>query len=533
MNSFSFENQGSVSYLVYKIEESDCIDSMSLGMLTNNKIPGLLPVVYTQMDSTRYIKYNISSKVSVKQFFEGQVNKKRLIGVFNGIVDAMISAEDYMIDVNTIMLDLDYIFADVSTCDSMMVCLPIVSKKNEYDLSSFFKFIMFNTRFDQTENCDHVALILNYLNSTPVFSLTEFKSLLDRIRSDGSSVQQKKTPESYQSSNYTPKPDVSIQPPKQQTADSTLNRSNAPISQHETKVQQTVVSFEKLAPAPITYPAQKSNVQTPLNQQNHTTVSPSAENSTPMPVTTPDGKKPSLMWLMMHYSKENKAIYDASKKSNKSATSSTASQSTSSSGFAVPGKQNSNGFAIPGQQPSVPTPQPTNQNQTQQSVKSDIRISQQTNTQPTPQYQQPLPQQVGSSYTMMPLTGQSVSFGETTVLDSGNIGETTVLGESSGQVIQKPYLIRIKNNERIDINKPFFKIGKEKSYVDYFISDNTAISRSHATIICREGQYFIVDTNSTNHTYVNGGMIQSNVETLISHGTKIRLANEEFEFKLY
>ena len=78
-----------------------------------------------------------------------------------------------------------------------------------------------------------------------------------------------------------------------------------------------------------------------------------------------------------------------------------------------------------------------------------------------------------------------------------------------------------------------FRIGKEKSYVDYFVSDNTAVSRSHCNIISRDGQYFVVDTNSTNHTYVNGGMIQSNVETPLSHGTKIRLANEEFEFKLY
>jgi len=51
-------------------------------------------------------------------------------------------------------------------------------------------------------------------------------------------------------------------------------------------------------------------------------------------------------------------------------------------------------------------------------------------------------------------------------------------------------------------------------------------------VISRDGEYFVVDTNSTNHTYVNGMMIQSNVETKIAAGAKIRLANEEFEFKL-
>ena len=131
---------------------------------------------------------------------------------------------------------------------------------------------------------------------------------------------------------------------------------------------------------------------------------------------------------------------------------------------------------------------------------------------------------------------QPANFGETTVLGSGaGIGETTVLNaEMMEQQIQpSPHLIRAKNNEKIMLDKPVFRIGKEKSYVDYFISDNTAISRSHANIISKDGEYFVVDTNSTNHTYVNGQMIQSNIETKIVHDTKLRLANEEFEFKCY
>ena len=103
--NFSFENQGTHTYLVYTVGEDDVIDSMSLGMLTNNKINGLAHTLFTQMDATKYVKYDVSAKISVKQFFAGRVNKKRLIGVFNGIVDAMLSAEDYMIDVNSILLE--------------------------------------------------------------------------------------------------------------------------------------------------------------------------------------------------------------------------------------------------------------------------------------------------------------------------------------------------------------------------------------------------------------------------------------------
>lgn len=42
---------------------------------------------------------------------------------------------------------------------------------------------------------------------------------------------------------------------------------------------------------------------------------------------------------------------------------------------------------------------------------------------------------------------------------------------------------------------------------------------------------FIVDTNSLNHTYVDGKQIPSGVETKLSDDSKFRLANETFAFR--
>ena len=96
--------------------------------------------------------------------------------------------------------------------------------------------------------------------------------------------------------------------------------------------------------------------------------------------------------------------------------------------------------------------------------------------------------------------------------------------------VGQPYLMRIKTNECMIIDKPVVRIGKEEKYVDLTIGGNAAVSRSHANIISREGSYYIVDLNSTNRTYVDGQVIPSNVETLIKHGSRITLANEEFAF---
>lgn len=108
---------------------------------------------------------------------------------------------------------------------------------------------------------------------------------------------------------------------------------------------------------------------------------------------------------------------------------------------------------------------------------------------------------------------------------------TSLLGDNSS--FQRfPYLIRKNTFDRIDINKPVFRIGKEKSYVDYFIGDNNTISRLHADIISRDNRYYLKDNNSTNHSYINGSMVQGNQEAELFDGTVITLSNEDFEFHI-
>ncbi|OPZ87635.1 MAG: FHA domain protein [Firmicutes bacterium ADurb.Bin419] len=96
-----------------------------------------------------------------------------------------------------------------------------------------------------------------------------------------------------------------------------------------------------------------------------------------------------------------------------------------------------------------------------------------------------------------------------------------------------PYLVRKKTDEKIVINKAFFKMGKEPDYVDYLCDNNPAVSRSHADIITRNNEYFIRDNNSTNGTFVNKVRIVGNQEVKIKHEDVITLADEVFEFRIY
>ena len=550
--SFTYENQGNNTYLVYKIGASDNVDTMSLGMITNNKIDGIVPTLFTQSDTDRFIKYNISAKVSAKEF---------LLGVFISVLKAIKSTEEYMIDARRLLIDLEHIYVDVSKCDAMLVCLPLVRQNESVNIPMFFKQIMFSTQFDQNENCDYVAQIINYLNSTPVFSVDAFEKLLMDIDADNLNIaaskavvgQQKPVQPQSQSQSQQPKP---MQPAMNQLKNEQV-QTNMPSqgkmqSQRETQSANNVVQ-----------PNQVNFAVPNMNPQNQNRINNNVQMGTNISgtyVETTSEKQMSMFGLLTHYSKENKQIYERQKAQRK------AQKEAEKNGAAMPGqnvKPSNVSFAIPGQppqqRPQPAQPQTVMPQQPQQQFAQPQRQFTQSNQsqrqfaqpQPMPQTQQkPVqqvqPQPMQNQNTNTGMTGnpsvppqilenmtKAGNFGETTVLGVGSeAGETTVLGASQAQII-KPYLLRIKNNERIELNKPVFRIGKERSYVDYFVSDNTAVSRSHANIINKDNEFYIVDTNSTNHTYVNGSMIQSNVETKIEHGTKIRLANEDFEFFMY
>ncbi|MBR3771093.1 MAG: FHA domain-containing protein [Clostridium sp.] len=99
-------------------------------------------------------------------------------------------------------------------------------------------------------------------------------------------------------------------------------------------------------------------------------------------------------------------------------------------------------------------------------------------------------------------------------------------------LFNQAYVKRLKTNEQIMIDKQVFKLGKERTFVDYCIVDNPTVSRSHANIVFEDDEYYIIDMNSKNHTYVNGRMIPSGTKIKLIHGSRIKLSNEEFEFFL-
>ncbi len=179
----------------------------------------------------------------------------------------------------------------------------------------------------------------------------------------------------------------------------------------------------------------------------------------------------------------------------------------------------------------IQNPQQLYQTQVQERPQQIYQARQEASQQMYQTPQQEVPQQMDQSAQQSPQrTG--AAYGETDVLPYYN--ETTVL---SGQIIndgmlQTVRLIREKTGETICINKPSFWLGKEAGNVDYCITDNTAISRRHALITIRNNECYIRDNHSTNHVFLNGRVLESGVDTLLSDNDRVRMGDEEFTISI-
>ncbi len=536
MNNFTFETQGTHTYLVYSVG-NEVLDNMSVGMLTGNNIDGFLTTAITQLDANKFIKYDVSAKLSAKEFLSGYVTRKRLLGVFSGVVRALFSAEEYMLDPASVLLDLDYMYSDVATGETWLICLPVVNTDTlPVQPANFFKSVISNIQCDPTENCDYFAKILNYLNGAAIFSLEDFGELLSALAKENT------TPPAYGSAPVNRAPQTSAAPAKAQP-----QQVQPPVAPVQPQAQPQPQPQRPMTPppAPQARPAVPVQPQRPVTPPPAPQARPAAP-AQPQANNAASEKDMSWFYLMQHYNAENAATYKAQKEAKKNKGSvapvQSAPQTSANTGFAIPG-QSAPAPAQPVQRPAAPaqpqrpmTPPPAPQARPAAPAQPQRPVTPPPAPQARPaapaQPQRPVtPPPAPQARPAAPTGGAPMNFGETVVVDSPEMNGTVVIGATVNQV-KAPCLIRVKTKEKISLTKPVVRLGRARDFVDYCIHDNPAVSQSHANIFNRGGTCFIVDTNSTNHTYVNGTMLSVGAEVQLNEGDKIRLGNEEFDFKL-
>ncbi len=179
------------------------------------------------------------------------------------------------------------------------------------------------------------------------------------------------------------------------------------------------------------------------------------------------------------------------------------------------------------------------------SEKINLNMEQQPVQQPVqqPQEYRPTPQQTGpnmpvvDSAPQVPLSaepeGQTEDSDGVSFEDMFKDENATVVLEGTSEIADeepKAFLTMADGTKEIPIDTDPFVIGKDPSKTDYAISDDPTVSRIHAQIRKKDGEYYLADLNSTNHTYLNGKMLDGQEEVMLSDQDQIRLARIEVVF---
>lgn len=503
---------GSRTYLIYEVTDENEIDNFSFQMISQNKIEGLLGFSTLLKDDIQVLRYDVSSKITLGQYMDGVLRKNNILNILKSILAAMKSVQEYMLFPENLQLGLDEIYVNVSDGICSLMYLPILEKEEVFDLTAFFKGIITNIKYDNSDGNSYITNILTYLNFHQQLDVDEFYTYIsDLNETEKISKSVIKT---------TPEKDVS-QVRQERVADV----KQAP------KVAQSNIQSE------VNYP------EVPLDYEEE--IKKNQEGNVPVSVESiePQKEKKKGLFGGIKSSKKNnvqeKVVAESKMSSMKKER-----VASSKPRFAIPNAEKSTpiGFDIPGQKeepkpnvervPAASPEKPKGNNvlylkKNSNLTKAPVSMQRQPDERPVVVPQRAEVPNFGNS--------TDVDFGSTVYVSVGNEDcETIILGEADAMNMSlnhgHPCIMRVKNKQKMYLDKDVLRIGRASNYVDFYIGDNEHVGRTHADILVHEDGYYIRDNNSSNHTFVNGVEVPSGKLVKLQINDQILLGDEEFVF---
>lgn len=176
---FEYLEESGKQYLYYKKKDNEELDTVTIGMIKNNEIPGVIPFFYIQNDNDIEFRYDISGLENIKTVFDEKVTKSMLVKFLKSIISVMEDCENYMVDSVQIIFDPECIFSANHGDTFYYVLLPLLRKED--DFNSKLRMIILNLHFDKDEDCSYIAELLDYFQQNDVFSLDNFRSMTERV----------------------------------------------------------------------------------------------------------------------------------------------------------------------------------------------------------------------------------------------------------------------------------------------------------------------------------------------------------------
>lgn len=538
--SFKVRNIGSEKYLSYILNDDCEFDEELLDYLEENKIPELIDIIYEEDDENDYLTYNVTGRTTVDALLSNTVNAEKILGIVRGVASGIVNLRDLGIPASYVILHKGFTYVNPVTYDVGMLCVPVEADANiNAEFRTFVKDILTSVKYDDSEDCNYVARLLNLLN-TDKFTVRNFYSqLTELMESAGMQVEEKfldiDGDISVSQSTVDTSPDTSMDDlPKYK--DVSFGEDDGSEEEDDTVADVDSLfkdlTFDdsekqeegKSVSDGIDMSVFDDSVFDDLETENVDDDSDYTEALT-SDVEVPEPQEPKTQSSLTEVAQTTDGVMEVELERQEEQ---------------IPVLISTD--EVMDNPPVVKNIKINRAKIIQKAVvdAEESRIDNPTEQITAPQYMNG--EAVEPETNMDPVTSkveteEKKGTGSTVELTGGmnvvkDSDSEVAAAVSKGVPKAMPYIVRVNTGERVMINKAVFKIGKAGRGVDYHVGGNGAISKVHIIIYQREDGCYLKDNKTTNGTYLNGQRLDDNGEMKLSNDAMISIGGEDFIFKL-
>lgn len=538
--SFKVRNIGSEKYLSYILNDDCEFDEELLDYLEENKIPELIDIIYEEDDENDYLTYNVTGRTTVDALLSNTVNAEKILGIVRGIASGIVNLRDLGIPASYVILHKGFTYVNPVTYDVGMLCVPVEADANiNAEFRTFVKDILTSVKYDDSEDCNYVARLLNLLN-TDKFTVRNFYSqLTELMESAGMQVEEKfldiDGDISVSQSTVDTSPDTSMDD-LPEYKDVSFGEDDGSEEEDDTVADVDSLfkdlTFDdsekqeegKSVSDGIDMSVFDDSVFDDLETENVDDDSDYTEALT-SDVEVPEPQEPKTQSSLTEVAQTTDGVMEVELERQEEQ---------------IPVLISTD--EVMDNPPVVKNIKINRAKIIQKAVvdAEESRIDNPTEQITAPQYMNG--EAVEPETNMDPVTSkveteEKKGTGSTVELTGGmnvvkDSDSEVAAAVSKGVPKAMPYIVRVNTGERVMINKAVFKIGKAGRGVDYHVGGNGAISKVHIIIYQREDGCYLKDNKTTNGTYLNGQRLDDNGEMKLSNDAMISIGGEDFIFKL-
>ncbi len=565
--SFRVRNFEKEQFLTFNIDNEATLDEELLDYLEEEEPEGIVPIIFEEGEEFDTFSYNITDKIHLSELSDQEINAEMVLLVLRGLVLALTDMAEYRVPISYLVLNRNYIYID-SDYKVEFVCIPLEDMQEDVDVSHFLRNFLASLRFEPSENGDYVAKLFTYINNHAIFNLRNMLGVVENLMEDmgieipdnsneiyaeyhevetaagetailSQDVDQEQVMDDVAAAEeLDDTEDIEDVMKNLQEADgeeaeeepeaAEEEAEEEPEAAEEEAEEEPEAAEEEAEEEPEA--AEEEAEEEPEAAEEEAEEEPEAaeEEAEEEPETAEELDEESQEIVnklkeKLSHSKEEKTVEEAEVKKPAFKT-----KDTSTVGVVI--QDDFDEFLAEKELEE----KMAHHEESGLKIRKDIKVNRASI--------------VKNSQEELKAAGQKEDGAEDEVTEVAETEEEEVVSNSIlSQTISgatgllrgnvnvpkvNPYLIRVNTNERIMITKQNFKIGKASMGVDYTVKGNGAVSRVHAVITNKDGIYYIRDNKSTNHTLVNGKVLQEGENELLTQDCKIVLGDEEFIFKL-